>query len=86
MRLYQLDVLIAEKALAEDKKQHQVVKELADYLKIGKAALSIIRNKQATDHAQVTPRIFKIADFFGCSVDELINPLAKKMLRKEGAK
>lgn len=80
MKLYLIDVLIAEKAVAEDKKQSQVVKELAAFLGITTSGLKIIREKQATDRMRISPKILKVAEFFNCSMDEILNPLAKTQI------
>lgn len=80
MRLYQIDILIAEKALAEDKKQSEVIQELASYLGISTSGLKIIREKRVSEKVRISSRLLKIADFFDCQIDDLLNPLAKDLI------
>jgi DNA-binding Xre family transcriptional regulator len=83
MKLYRIDVYVAEMALDQNKTQTEVLKALSAYLKISNHSLRLIRNADASKGAKISKRLLKIADFFNVSIDDLLNPAAKEVLLQD---
>ncbi len=81
MKLYAFEILIAQKALSENSNSGEIKTQLCDSLGLTQQAFNLIANAEAVDaDPKVTSHLLRIAEFFGCSMDDLINPAYRRSL------
>lgn len=80
MRLHRINELMARRTNTTGQTMAEVRREVAALLGVSLQQLSNIQHIQIDERGLAASQMIALADYFGCSLDDLINPVAREIL------